>query len=126
MMAKLRTGIDLVEIGRLSRMKPSIRKRFIERVCTPREIAEAAGSEESIAGRFAVKEAVMKALGVGIGDVAWHDIEVQRGATGEPELHLSGKAGQLAEEQGLSLWSISISHTDTAAVAVAVALGLDA
>ena len=96
MMAKLKTGIDLVEIGRLGKMKPSIRKRFVERVCTPREIEESTDSDASLSGRFAVKGAVMKALGVGIGDVSWHDIEVQRSSHGEPGLHLSGKARQLA------------------------------
>jgi holo-[acyl-carrier protein] synthase len=122
-MAILRTGIDLVEIDRLSRLRPEIRQRFLERVYTPLELRECAQSDASLAGRFAVKEAVSKALGTGIGVLGWQQIEVQRGSQGEPLLHLSGKAEEEARRLGLVTWSISISHTKTHAVAVAVALG---
>jgi holo-[acyl-carrier protein] synthase len=122
-MAILRTGIDLVEIERLSRLRPEIRQRFLERVFTPLELAEAAQSDASLAGRFAVKEAVAKALGTGIGLLGWQQIEVERGTQGEPVLRLHGKAQEEADRQGLTLWSISISHSQAYAVAVAVALG---
>ena len=122
-MAILRTGIDLVEIERLSRLRPEIRLRFLERVFTPLELSEAAQSDASLAGRFAVKEAVSKALGTGIGILGWRQIEVQRGPQGEPMLCLHGKAQEEADRQGLTTWSISISHTRTHAVAVAVAMG---
>lgn len=122
-MALLRTGVDLVEIDRLSRLSPGIRERFLQRVFTPREISEAGESDASLAGRFAVKEAVAKALGTGIGSLGWQQIEVERGPAGEPVLHLHGKAQQQAEELGLTVWSISISHTQTHAVAMAVAIG---
>jgi holo-[acyl-carrier protein] synthase len=119
----LRSGIDLVEIERLSQQRPEIRQRFLERVFTPLELAECAQSDASLAGRFAVKEAVSKALGTGIGLLGWHQIEVQRGAQGEPILKLHGMAQEQAEKQGLVTWSISISHTKTHAVAVVVAMG---
>ena len=119
---KLRTGIDLVEVNRLSSLRSSVRERFLKRVFTPREISEAGDSDASLSGRFAVKEAVMKALGIGIGSVSWQDIEVQRIEGGEPRLSLSGKASELARQQDLTTWSISISHTDTHAIAIAVAL----
>jgi holo-[acyl-carrier protein] synthase len=122
-MAILRTGIDLVEIDRLSRLRPEIRLRFLERVFTPKELTEAGQSDASLAGRFAVKEAVSKALGTGIGRLGWRQIEVERGPQGEPVLLLHGKAKEEAERQGLTTWSISISHSQTYAVAVAVALG---
>ncbi len=120
---RLRTGIDLVEVGRIERISPGIRARFLQRVFTPRELAEAAGRPESLAGRFAVKEAVSKALGCGIGPIRWQDVETVDGPAGEPCLELHEAAQRMAEEQGLSTWAISISHTATQAVAVAVALG---
>jgi holo-[acyl-carrier protein] synthase len=122
-MAILRTGIDLVEIERLSRLRPEIRQRFLERVFTPLELTDAAHSDASLAGRFAVKEAVAKAMGTGIGILGWRQIEVRRGPQGEPMLYLHGRAQEEADRQGLTTWSISISHSRTYAVAVAVAMG---
>ncbi len=119
----LRTGIDILEIERLSTLSLAIRDRFLNRVFTPREIAEAQGNWETLAGRFAVKEAVAKALGTGIGAVGWKSIEVQRGANGEPLLNLVEKAAEVARDQGLQTWSVSISHSKGLAVAVVVAAG---
>jgi len=123
-MPELRTGIDLVEIRRIATQRPEIRERFLRRVFTPRELAEVGASNASLAGRFAAKEAVAKALGCGIGAVGWQSIEIHRGPQGEPLLVLTGKANQVAEGLGLTAWSISISHTRTYAVAVAAALKL--
>jgi holo-[acyl-carrier protein] synthase len=117
----LRTGIDLIEIDRLANINPKIRARFLARVYTPNELALCGASNASLAGRFAAKEAVAKALGAGIGPVHWQDIEIGRGPQGEPKLELHGAARQMADEQGLLIWSISISHTATHAVAMAVA-----
>lgn len=122
-MSILRTGIDLVEIERLSRLSPEIYRRFLQRVFTDRELADAGESYASLAGRFAVKEAVSKALGTGIGVLGWQQIEVERGPAGEPILHLYGNAQLQAERMGLTTWSVSISHTRTHAVGVAVAMG---
>jgi len=122
-MLVLRTGIDILEIERLSTLSLSIRDRFLNRVFTPREIAEAQGNWETLAGRFAVKEAVAKALGTGIGAVGWKSIEIQRGANGEPILNLVEKAAEEAQAQGLQTWSVSISHSKGLAVAVVVATG---
>jgi len=122
-MTHLRSGIDLVDVQRLADLKPAIRERFLRRVYTPRELQACQGSFESLAGRFAAKEAVAKALGVGIGPVAWQEIEIFAAASGEPVLQLHGAARAAAEQQGLQTWSISISHTRTQAIAMAVALG---
>lgn len=119
----LRTGVDIVEIQRLEQVNPAIRERFIRRVFTPREIELARGSYASLAGRFAAKEAVSKALGTGIGPVSWQDIEIRRDASGAPVLHLHGRAAEVARLLGLTTWSVSISHGRTHAVAMAVALG---
>jgi holo-[acyl-carrier protein] synthase len=123
-MAILRTGVDMVEIARLNSQRPSIRARFLERVFTAYELAEVGDSDAALAGRFAVKEAVSKALGSGIGWVRWQDIEVRRGQYGAPVLHLYGNAEKLATMLGLDTWSVSITDTETHAVAVAVAIGL--
>jgi len=123
-MTILRTGVDMVEIARLNSQRPSIRTRFLQRVFTAQELEEAGDSDAALAGRFAVKEAVSKALGSGIGWVRWQDIEVRRGPFGAPVLHLYGNAQKLAEHLGLDVWSISITDTDTHAVAMAVAIGL--
>jgi holo-[acyl-carrier protein] synthase len=75
-----------------------------------------------LAARFAVKEAVMKALGVGLGAFAWHDVETVRTESGAPELVLRGAAAELASCRGVSQWLVSLTHTDTTAVAVVAAL----
>ncbi len=119
----LRSGVDIVEIQRLEEVNPAIRRRFIERVFTEAEVELARGSYPSLAGRFAAKEAVSKALGTGIGYVSWREIEILRGLAGEPLLVLHGRAQQVAERLRLRTWTVSISHGRAYAVATAVALG---
>lgn len=121
----IRTGIDIVEIDRLATVSPGIRRRFIQRVYTPAEQAILGDDNEALAGRFAAKEAVSKALGSGIGYVRWQDIEVLDGSYGEPILNLYGNAVRIAKQLALETWSVSISHSRNHAVAVAVAIGLD-
>ncbi len=120
---KLSTGIDLVEIGRLEQAIRRHGQRFLERIYTPQELAEVGCNLASLAGRFAAKEAVAKALGTGIGRVAWREIEVLHGPERAPLLHLHGAAARKAEELNLLTWSISLSHTREYAVAVAVGAG---
>ena len=119
----LRSGIDLIEIARLEGVRPAIRERFLSRVFTPQELEDARDSSLHLAGRFAAKEAVAKALGCGIGLVSWQEIEIRRGPAGEPVLVLYGKARQMADNLGLTTWSVSISHTKEFALAMAVACG---
>jgi holo-[acyl-carrier protein] synthase len=76
----------------------------------------------SLAARFAAKEAVMKALGVGLGAFAFADVEVERRPSGEPTLLLFGRAAQLAAERDVRSWLVSLSHTGTTAAAVVIAL----
>jgi holo-[acyl-carrier protein] synthase len=119
----IRTGIDLVEVHRLAGVDPQIRARFLKRVYTPGELKICADSNEKLAGRFAVKEAVSKALGTGIGPISWQDVETLDGAMGEPILNLTGKAKMFAEMLGLEAWSVSISDSGDLVMAVAAALG---
>lgn len=120
----LRTGIDLVEISRIADLDSKIRPGFLKRIYTSMELQLSDDSNQFLAGRFAAKEAVAKALGCGIGLVSWHDIEILRSETQQPILRLHGEAKQLSDQIGISTWSVSISHTDKVAAAVAVAIGL--
>lgn len=122
---RIKTGIDLIEIDRLENLSEPIRRRFLQRVFTGSELEEAAGSNHRLAGKFAAKEAVSKALGCGIGSVGWQEIEILNGPRGEPELHLHGRAMETSNRQHLEGWSISISHNHSQAVAVAAALAPD-
>lgn len=120
----LRTGIDLVEIRRITALKPEIRSRFLNRVFTAAELEICGGRDESLSGRFACKEAVSKALGTGFGEVSWQEIEIGNDERKMPVLILSGNAQKIADGLGISQWSVSISHTREYAVAVAVGTGI--
>lgn len=120
---KIQTGIDLIEIDRIEDALSRHGKRFLERIYTPAEVRLCSGRAEALAGRFAAKEAVSKALGCGIGEVRWKEIEILADDTKAPKLHLHGAAAQRAEALGLADWSVSISHSRDHAVAMAVAIG---
>ena len=119
----IKTGIDLIRTNRLADVSPPIRERFVRRVFTQAEQAQAKDDNETLSGIFAAKEAVSKVLGTGIGKVAWQDIEILHEWTGEPLVHLHGNALLVAEKKGLKHWSVSITHDGGLAAAVAVALG---
>ena len=118
-------GIDIVDVPRfrdLLARRPSV----VERLFTPGERAYAesrADPAERLAARFAAKEAVMKALGAGFGEVAFRDMEVVRAPGGRPGVRLHGRAAARARRAGVTGWHLSLSHTANAAVAVAVAVG---
>jgi holo-[acyl-carrier protein] synthase len=119
----LRTGVDLIELERIEGVIRRYGSRFLERVFTPRELDEVGEHTDSLAARFAAKEAVAKALGTGIGDVGWQEIEVLRGPVRQPRLYLSGRAASLAGELGLDTWSLSLTHNQSQAIALVVAIG---
>lgn len=122
---KLATGVDLIEIQRIRDSLERHGERFTQRVFTENELELCGDSAASLAGRFAAKEAVAKALGTGIGDVRWREIEILRDDVRAPVLHLHGDAQKLAASLGLQTWSVSLSHTDTHAIAFVVAMGND-
>ena len=112
-------GIDAVDVDRFDQLlarQPRMRERLF--TDSEREVHATA----RLAARFAVKEAVMKAMGVGLGAFGWHEVETRRTDSGAPELVLSGQAASLAAEQGITRWMVSLTHTDTTAVAVVTAL----
>lgn len=122
----LRTGVDLIEIERIRNAIDRHGERFLTRVYTTAELDYCGSRIESLAGRFAAKEATAKALQTGIwrDGVNWVDIEVTRnGASGAPFLALHHGAAAKAAELGLAEWSVSLSHDRARAIAVVVALG---
>lgn len=119
----LRTGVDLIEIRRIGEAMARHGERFLARVFTEAERRECGGRVASLAGRFAAKEAAAKALGCGIGDVGWLDIEVRSDDRKAPYLVLHGEAERLAKQLGLAVWSLSLSHTSEQAIAFVTAIG---
>jgi holo-[acyl-carrier protein] synthase len=109
------TGVDLAEVGRIRDAITRYGRRFIERIYTPAEIAyveRKANRFERYAGRFAAKEAGMKAIGTGWRrGVRWQDFEVTNLPSGRPTLQLHGEAARIADQLGVKLISLSITHT---------------
>jgi len=120
---KLVSGVDLVDIARIREAIDRHGERFIARIFTEAEQRECNGRFSSLAARFAAKEATAKALGCGIGDVGWLDIEVKGDENHAPHLYLYGEGEKRAKRLGLSDWSVSLSHTENQAIAFVVALG---
>ncbi|MFG0257837.1 MAG: holo-ACP synthase [Phycisphaerales bacterium JB043] len=122
-------GIDIVEVARIATMRAEHGERFEERCYTARELAHGresrrAGLDEYLAGRFAAKEAILKALGTGwSGGILWTDVEVVPVADGPARVELHGEALRRAEEMGVGRWMLSITHSGGVAVASAIALG---
>jgi holo-[acyl-carrier protein] synthase len=118
-------GTDLVEIDRL-RLALHRTPGFAARVFSDRERAYAERSKDpapSLAARFATKEAVMKALGVGLWKFALRDVEVAKARSGQPSVVLHARAAELAAERGVESWLLTLSHSKTTAIAVALAMG---
>jgi holo-[acyl-carrier protein] synthase len=118
-------GIDSVEVDRF-RVVMHRRPGILDRLFTDdeRRYAERRRDPtERFAARFAAKEAVMKALGVGVGACKWREIEVVRAPSGAPAVRLQGGAARLGQARGVTGWRLSLTHTHRSAQAVAVALG---
>jgi holo-[acyl-carrier protein] synthase len=122
-------GVDMIEVARIQRAleDSAIGRRFRDRVYTASEIAycetkKGRGKYQSYAGRFAAKEAVMKALGRGWGSkVSWLNIEVVRGPRGKPEIALHKHTSPFAEKLGIRRLLVSITHTNDHALAYVLA-----
>ena len=114
-------GVDIAEISRIEKAIRRHDDSFLHRLFTPAEIEYCQGFRnrfERFAGRFAAKEAAMKALGTGWRrGVRWLDIEVVRDAAGKPSLRLTGQAGVLAAELGVRNIALTITHAGDTALA---------
>src|SRR5271170_1075006 len=108
-------GIDIAEVPRIRSVIEAQRERFLRRVYTAEEVAyceQFKNKYERYAGRFAVKEAAMKALGTGWSrGVRWVDVEVVRQRGGRPTLALKGEAKNIADRLGVKHIAVSITHT---------------
>jgi len=116
-------GIDAVDLDRF-RTVLGRRPRLARRIFTEDELAYARGAPDPVprlATRFATKEAVMKALGVGLWSFGLRDVEVVRHGLDAPTVVLHGPAADLAEAAGATRWHLSLTHTDTVAMAAVVA-----
>jgi holo-[acyl-carrier protein] synthase len=112
-------GIDAVDIGRF-RAVLARRPAVADRLFTSVELRRAGARADaipSLAARFAAKEAAMKALGVGVGAVDWHDVEVDAAPSGAPSLVVRGRAAARAAAVGVDRFHVSLTHTDTLAMA---------
>jgi holo-[acyl-carrier protein] synthase len=125
-MSILGHGIDIVSVARIGEMLERHGQHFLNRCFTHAEQGYALAAkrrDEHLAGRFAAKEAALKALGTGWRHgIAWTDVEVVRLPSGQPTLRVSGQAGEIARQSGIGSWLVSISHTDQHAVASVIAM----
>lgn len=119
----MRTGVDLEDIDRLRNLAPAIRARFVVRILTPAERKRPDLTDETITGLFCAKEAAAKALGCGIGEISWQDIEILQNDDHAPMILFTGRAAELAVSLGLQNWTVSISHSRKNAIASVIGYG---
>ena len=115
-------GIDIIKVERIRASLERFGSRFTQRVLTPSEQRYVRDRPETMAGRWAAKEAVSKVLGLGVRGIGWRDIEIERLPTGQPAVRLHGRAQIRAEQLGMGRIAVTISHE--ADYAVAMAFGL--
>jgi len=119
-------GLDLVEIERVADLMARHGEAFSKRILHPEENASRLARRDGpthLAGLFAAKEAVMKALGTGMAGAGFREIAVLHHATGQPRIRLDGGAAARAATLGIEAWHVSITHSRTTAAAVAIAIG---
>jgi holo-[acyl-carrier protein] synthase len=112
-------GIDIIRVSRIADALARFGDRFARRVLTPAEAAYVRNRAETLAGRWAAKEAVSKVLGLGVRGIGWRDIEIERLPTGQPAVRLHGRAARRAEPLGMGRIAVTISHETEYAVAAA-------
>ncbi len=115
-------GIDIIEVDRVRKVYTKYPERFLKRVFTPLEVQQCRGKVTRLAGRFAAKEAISKALGTGLHGVAWHEMEVVQLRSGRPSVRLHGNAKRRAEQLGLTAFDVSIADLAQLSIAIAVAI----
>lgn len=114
------TGVDIVELHRIASVVERYGDRFLQRIYTQGELDFCRGRIPQLAGRFAAKEAVMKALGTGIRGVGWREVEVVRKRGQAPQVQLHGRAQLKADALGMQEFSLTTSHSKDYAVAFVV------
>lgn len=117
----LRVGIDLTSVPEVRDAIATHGERYLERIFTPGELADAQGDPRRLAARFAAKEAVLKVLRPGDDALPWKEISVRRHPDGWTDLVLSGRAAERARAAGVEEWAVSLTHEGDLASAVVVA-----
>ena len=112
-------GIDIIRVDRIAASLARFGDRFTRRILTSGEQRHVRGRPETMAGRWAAKEAVSKVLGLGVRGIGWRDIEIERLPTGQPAVRLHGRAAVRADQLGMDRIAVSISHESEYAVAIA-------
>jgi holo-[acyl-carrier protein] synthase len=112
-------GIDIIKVARIRDALARFGPRFSARVLTPAEQGYVRDRPETLAGRWAAKEAVSKVLGLGVRGIGWREIEIERLPTGQPAVRLHDRAERRAEQLGMVRIAVSISHESDYAVAIA-------
>jgi holo-[acyl-carrier protein] synthase len=112
-------GIDIIKVARIEKTLAKFGRRFARRVLTAAEDRYVRDRPETFAGRWAAKEAVSKALGLGVRGIGWTEIEIERLPTGAPAVRLHGRAARRAQQLGMGRIAVSISHEAEYAVAIA-------
>jgi holo-[acyl-carrier protein] synthase len=119
-------GIDIIEVDRVRKVYEHHGERFLKRVFTEREILQCRRRGvihyARLAGRFAAKEAISKALGTGLHGVAWREMEVVQLRSGRPTITLHGRAKLRAEQLGISAFDVSIADLAHMSIAIAIAV----
>lgn len=117
-------GIDIIECSRVGAVYERHSERFLDRLLTPAERAYVTGRRsliQHLAGRFAAKEAILKALGTGWrGAIAWRDMEILNDSSGGPGVTLTGECARVAKEKRITRILVSITHTPAYAAASAI------
>ena len=123
-------GLDLVEIRRIASVLERQGEAFLDRILAPdesgRERVANHDGPAHIAGLFAAKEAVMKALGTGMAGASFREIAIRHHDSGQPRVELTGDTLAKATSMGIGGWLLSITHSRATAAAVAIALALEA
>ena len=117
------TGVDIVQISRIEKIISNKRDSFINKIFTEKEIEyinKNGNSPRTIAGLYASKEAISKALGTGIGKVAWQDMEIHHDDRGKPMVYISHNQESLLMEMGINKFDLSISHDGDYAIAFVI------
>jgi holo-[acyl-carrier protein] synthase len=109
------TGIDIIEISRIAAAAKN--SRFLHRVFTVNECQSGNLAPNRLAGFFAAKEALLKAMGTGLPGFSWLEMEIGHNAQGAPELRVRGKVARFLEEKGVARIHVSISHCREYAIA---------
>jgi holo-[acyl-carrier protein] synthase len=112
-------GVDIIKVARIRDALDRFGSRFAARVLTETERRYVRDRPETLAGRWAAKEAVSKVLGLGVRGIGWREIEIERLPTGQPAVRLHDRAARRAEQLGMARIAVSISHEDDYAVAIA-------